>query len=204
MQGAAGRGAAVHLADALGTGSAGRMESLVALAPSIDQRLVTLPDGSTVSIRALRISFSRATPNRVPEGTLPSTYTAKPLVSVNGAAMFGELAIVRWLEKDGWEAVWIDTFHGAKFWSAMPHKAQPVALPPAARALYAAITIANGGKSSGAFDVMAWRSGDFAFLEYKGETDRSNRNEARWIEAALATGVLATQLWFVLHPANDG
>ena len=49
---------------------------------------------------------------------------------------------------------------------------------------------------------MAWRNGDFAFLEYKGEGDRSNRNEARWISAALAAGVLPTQLWFVLHPAN--
>ena len=178
------------------------MESLVALAPSIDQRPVTLPDGITVAIRYLRIAFSRATPNRLAEGTLPRTYTAKPLVSVNGAAMFGELAIVRWLEKDGWEGVWMDTCHGAKFWKAMPHKSLPVALPPAARALYDAIKAANGGKASGTFDVMAWRNGDFTFLEYQGEGDRSNRNEARWIAAALAAGVLPTQLWFVVHPES--
>ena len=180
------------------------MESLASLASSIEPRAVTLPDASTISIRALRIAFSRATPNRLPDGTLPRTYTSKPLVSVNGAAMFGELAIVRWLENDGWNAVWMDNFHGAKFWSAMPHKAQPVALPPAARALYDAIRTANGGKASGAFDVMAWRNGDFAFFEYKREGERSNRNEARWIAAALAAGVLPTQLWFVLHPANNG
>lgn len=179
------------------------MESLVSLAPDIEQRQVTLPDGGTVLVRALRITFSRATPDRLPEGTLPSTYTAKALVSVNGAAMFGELAIVRWLEKDGWDAVWMDTAHGAKFWKGMPHKSQPLALPPAARALYDAIKRANGGKGSGAFDVMAWRNGDFAFFEYKGEGDRSNRNESRWIAAALEAGVLPTQLWFVLHPAHD-
>lgn len=179
------------------------MESLVSLAPSIDPRPVTLPDGSTISIRALRIAFSRATPDRLPEGTLPRTYTSKPLVSVNGAAMFGELAIVRWLEKDGWDAVWMDTFHGAKFWKAMPHKTLPVALPPAARLLYDAIRSANGGKASGAFDVMAWRNGEFAFLEYKGEGDRPNRNEAKWMAAALAAGVLPTQLWVVLHPSID-
>ena len=180
------------------------MESLASLASSIDQRTVTLPDGGTVSIRALRIAFSRATPDRLPEGTLPRTYTSKPLVSVNGAAMFGELAIVRWLEKDGWDAVWMDTFHGAKFWKAMPHKSVPVTLPAAARALYDAISTANGGKASGAFDVMAWRNGDFAFLEYKGDGDRPNRNEARWIGAALAAAVLPTQLWFVLHPESRG
>ena len=74
------------------------MESLASLASALEQRAVLLPDGGTVSIRALRIAFSRATPDRLPEGTLPRTYTSKPLVSVNGAAMFGELAIVRWLE----------------------------------------------------------------------------------------------------------
>ena len=180
------------------------MESLTSLARSIEQRTLTLPDGRTISIRALRAAFSRATPDRLPEGTLPRTYTEKPLVSVNGAAMFGELAIVRWLEKDGWEAVWMDTIHGTKFWKAMPHKSAPVALPPAARTLHDAIKAANGGKVSGAFDVMAWRSGEFAFLEYKGEGDLPNRNEARWIEAALAAGVLPAQLWFVVHPGYEG
>ena len=179
------------------------MESLASLAPSIELRAVTLPDGRTVSIRALRITFSRATPNRLPAGTLPPTYTSKPLVSVDGAAMFGELAIVRWLEKDGWDAVWIDTLHGAKFWNAMPHKSVPVALPPAARARYDTIKAANGGKSSGAFDVMAWRNGEFVFLEYADESDGPNRNETRWISAAIATGVLPTQLWYVVRPSDD-
>ena len=46
---------------------------------------------------------------------------AKPLVSVDGDAMFGELAIVRWLEKDGWQAFWVDTYHRQQFWRVMPH-----------------------------------------------------------------------------------
>jgi hypothetical protein len=178
------------------------MESLIARAESSQLREVTLPSGSVVKIRALRVAFSRATPDRLPEGTLLHTYTSKPLVSVDGDAMFGELAILRWLEKDGWDGVWVDTFHGGKFWRAMPHKSSPVRLPPDAQALVDRIKAANGGKSSGAFDVMAWRHGTFAFLEYKGEGDKSNRNEARWIEAALASGIEPGQLWFVLHPAN--
>ena len=176
------------------------MESLIALSPTIELRDVMLPGGSVARIRSLRIAFSRATPNRLPDGVLPRTYTSKPLVSVNGDAMFAELAIVRWLEKDGWDGVWVDTFHGGKLWRAMPHRSLPVALPPEARALHDRIRRANGGRSSGAFDVMAWRNGNFAFLEYKGEGDRSNRNESRWIEAALEAGVTAGQLWFVLHP----
>ena len=179
------------------------MESLIARAESSDLREVTLPGGGVAKIRALKLAFSRATPDRLPDGTLAHTYTSKPLVSVNGDAMFGELAILRWLEKDGWEGVWVDTFHGGKFWRAMPHKSSPVRLPPDAQALYDRIKQKNDGKASGAFDVMAWRHGHFAFLEYKGEGDKSNRNEARWIESALAAGVEPGQLWLVLHPAHE-
>ena len=178
------------------------MQSLFALATRTELRPVTLPTKGTLEILTPRIGFPRATPDHLPEGKLPRTYTSKPLVSVNGDAMFGELAIVRWLERDRWEAVWVDTFHGGKFWRAMPHKSSPVRLPPFAQATFDAIKQANGGKGSGAFDVMAWRAGDAAFFEYKGAGDSSNQNEARWIEAALDAGILSTQLRFVLHPAN--
>jgi hypothetical protein len=179
------------------------MQSLFSLASSTDLRPVALPARGVVHLQALHIAFPRATPDRLPEGKLPPTYTSKALVSVNGDAMFGELAIMRWLERDGWEGVWVDTSHGGKFWKAMPHKSSPVRLPPAARATFDAIRRANGGKGSGAFDVMAWRGGDFAFFEYKGEDEAPNRNEARWIDAALDTGILPTQLRFVVHPANS-
>lgn len=161
-----------------------------------------MPNGGRSRIQTLRIAFPNASPPRLPEGTLPRTYTAKPLVSVDGDAMFGELAILRWLEKDGWSGVWVDTFHGGKFWNAMPHKAAPVSLPPKALALYGEIKRANGGKASGAFDVMAWRREQFMFVEYKGAGDASNKNEAAWIGAALAAGVSPGQLWFVVYPAS--
>jgi hypothetical protein len=178
------------------------MESLIGLAPAIELLEVVLPMRA-VQLRALRIAFSRATPNRLREGTLAATYTSKPLVSVDGAAMFGELAILRWLEKDGWEGVWVDSFHGGRLWRAMPHRSSPVRLPWEAGEVYTAIKQANGGKASGAFDVMAWRQGQFTFVEYKAEGDRFSRSEAGWIEAALAAGIVAAQLWLVLHPAID-
>ena len=176
------------------------MESLVARAPAVEVTPVRLPSRTVVPIRTLTVAFSRATPERLKPGVLPATYTSKPLVSVGGDAMFGELAIVRTLERDGWDAVWVDTFHGRKFWRAMPHRSAPVSLPPAARERYDAIVAANGGRASGFFDVLAWRDGQFAHLEYKGEGDRSNRNELRWIDAALAAGASAGELWLVRHP----
>ena len=165
------------------------MESLFAHALATDPYICSLPSGRIITLRRLRVRFGQASPDRLREGSLPATYTAKPLVTFRGDAMFGELALVRWLEVDGWEAVWLDTFHGRKVWRGMPTKSAPVDLPSSQQQLYDSIVAANGGKASGTFDVMAWRGGQIVFLEYKGPGDRPNRNEGRWIEAALAAGV---------------
>jgi len=179
------------------------MESLVSLASSIEVRTVALPGGGEAAIRSLPIRFSRATPDRLKPGTLAATYVSKPLVSVDGDAMFGELAIVRWLEKDGWQAFWVDTFHRQQFWRVMPHRGRPVLLPEVLRSRYDTVVAANGGWPRGFFDVIAARGDQVIHLEYKGAGDRSNRNEAGWIEAALRAGVSEHDLWFVLHPGGD-
>jgi hypothetical protein len=176
------------------------VESLVARSPGIELTPVRISSSLTVAIRTLTVAFARATPDRLRAGVLAATYTSKPLVSVGGDAMFGELAIVRTLERDGWEGVWVDTFHGRRFWRAMPHRGDPVALPPAARARYDVIVAANDDRASGFFDVLAWRGGQFVYLEDKGAGDRPNRNALRWMAAALDAGVTPGELWFVRHP----
>ncbi len=176
------------------------MESLLARATGIETRRVALPTNGATVIRVLRTRFSRATPDRLRPGTLAATYTRKPLVSVRGDAMFGELAVVRLLTDDGWDAVWVDTFH-RQFWRGMPHRTLPVTLPPAARDRHDAIVAANGGREAGFFDVMAWRAGQFAFLEYEDPGDRVGRAEARWVASALTAGVTAGDLWYVCAEA---
>jgi hypothetical protein len=151
----------------------------------------------TVPIRTIGVKLGRATPSRLRDGVLPPTYTAKPLVSVGGDGMFGELAIVRLLEADGWEAVWVDTLHGRKFWRAMPNKSDPVSLPSHARAHYDAILAENGDRASGFFNVMAWRDAQYAHLNYETSADEPNRNEIRWVNAALRAGVTPSDLWIV-------
>lgn len=173
------------------------MESLFSRATDVRAEQVLLPSGASVVVRHLCIRLGRASPDRLPEGSLAATYTSKPLVTFHGAAMFGELAVLRWLEVDGWEGAWLDTFHARKAWREMPNKAFPIMLPPTAQALYDRITAANGGRASGAFDVMAWRGEHFIFLEYKGPGDRPNRNASRWIEAALSVGVSPNDLFVV-------
>lgn len=174
------------------------MQSLEAVARAVEVRSVPLPTGETVPIRTLRIRFSPAVPPRLTGTALPKTYRTKPLVRMDGQALFGELAILRLLERDGWDGVWVDTFHGRKFWRGMPHDSVPVILPAATQVRYDTL-VAVHGKAGGFFDVMAWREGRFLFVEYKGAGDRSNRNERHWIAAALASGVSLDDLAFVLY-----
>ena len=156
-----------------------------------------LPSGRVARVRRLAVRFGRASPDRLPDGALASTYTAKPLVTFNGAAMFGELAVLRWLEVDGWEGAWLDTFHGRKAWRQMPTVAAPVTLPASAQGLYDRIVRENGGRASGTFDVMAWKGAHCIFVEYKGPGDRPNRSELAWIDAAINAGVSENDLFIV-------
>lgn len=174
------------------------MESLEEYASAVEFRTVPLPSGTTACVKEFRIKFPPADPARLPDGVLARPYAIKPLVSVDGRAMFGELAIVRWLEKDGWCAVWVDTFN-RKFWRYMPHDSQPIELPPPAKKKYSDIVKMNGDDAGGFFDVMAWRVEQYRFVEYKGRGDRPNANESRWIEAALKAGVGQQELAFVLN-----
>ena len=173
------------------------MQSLFARASRIDVSECELPSGRTVSLRRLCVRFGEASPNRLRDGALLLTYTAKPLVTFNGDAMFGELAVLRWLEVDGWNGVWLDTTHGRKAWRDMPTRSAPVALPPHAQALYDRIVAANGGKASGTFDVMAWRGGLTIFVDYKSAYDQPSRHQRAWIDAALSVAVSPNDLLIV-------
>ena len=153
-----------------------------------------------IEIENLKIKFPVATPMFLQDENLPKTYLSKPLVSIEGKSVFGELAILKCLQKDGWEGVWVDTFHGhgktKVFWSDMPPK-NIGTIPKHAELLYDKIVEKNNGKSSGFFDVFAWKNNDFIFIEYKGNGDSSNQNELSWIESAIQTGIKPEQMFFV-------
>ena len=165
------------------------MQSLFARATRLDVVACRLPSRRELQLRRLVVRFGRASPEHLRPGTLAPSYTALPLVTFDGAAMFGELAVLRWLERDGWTGVWVDTKHGRKFWREMPHRASPVVLPPEQRALYDGIVALNGGRASGFFDVMAWRDGQTVFVDYESAGERPARTRATWMDAALSAGV---------------
>lgn len=172
------------------------MDLLRHLASDVNDTTRTFTSGREVKISSLLISFPSANPDRLPLGTLGKTYTIKPLVAIDSASMFGELAIVSLLTRDHWTAFWVDTFHGQKFWQGMPHLSLPVQPPSQVRDLYDRIADRKGGPA-GCFDVVAWKGDRIVWLEYKGPGDKPNPNELRWIEAALGAGVVESDLFFV-------
>jgi hypothetical protein len=180
--------------------------SLRKLAEGVEVHLVMLPDGSSAKIPQWTIRFPPANPDRLPADALARTYTSKPLVEVGGEALFGELAIVRWLQRDGWDAVWVDSYHEKGrhklFWQALPHETEPYDLSQVPRAweMYERIVEANGGRAAGFFDVLAWQGSRMLYIEYKGAGDRPNANEAAWVQAAVGAGVRESELLYVAAP----
>jgi hypothetical protein len=171
--------------------------------PSYTTRI--LSDGTAIELERWTLRFPPAQPDRLPDGVSKKTYTVKPLVTPFNTALFGELAIVECLERDGWSGVWVDTFHGSElFWRGMPHTSLRVDLSEESEALeiYRGV-LAEHGKRGGFFDVLAWREGEFLFIEYKGKGDRPNNNESSWIAAVLRLGIRPEQLLIGEYAPTD-
>lgn len=180
------------------------LATLRSFATATGQAQRRLSNGADVWVDRWTVRFPVCEPNRLAEGVVKKTYASKPLVAPFGQPLFGELAILRCLERDGWSGVWVDTYHGAElFWRDMPHQSSPVDLrqEPTSLEVYRAIVSAHG-KRGGFFDVFAWRDSDVLFVEYKGKGDRANANELSWIEAALRDGITPSQLLFVEYASR--
>jgi hypothetical protein len=161
-----------------------------------------------IQIEGLKIHFPCASLQQVKKSRVldtlnDSTYLSKPVVSIDQTILFGELAILRYLEKDGWKGVWVDAFHSSKnkdmLWSDMPPKGVAPPFSAIASEMFKTIKEKNGGKLFGFFDIFAWKGdgNDYLFIEYKGKDDSPNDNELPWINAAIAAGVKPQQLCIV-------
>ena len=72
------------------------MEQLRKMASYECRRDVDLGDGRVVQIGILNLAFENAAPGQLDCSNMPSTYARKPLVSIDGEPLFGELATQRW------------------------------------------------------------------------------------------------------------
>lgn len=121
------------------------------------------------------------------------------MVALDGEHLFAELALVRLLERDGWEARWVNTYSGKgevwKYlteWRDVPRTEQtsrPIR-DDKARLLIAAIADKTGNRFAGCWDVFAWRGDQYAFLQAKRQSpkasDRVPPSQEVWVRAALS------------------
>lgn len=121
------------------------------------------------------------------------------MVDVDGEHLFAELAILRLLERDGWEGRWVNTYSGGgevwKYltdWRDVPRRDQtsrPIR-DERARALLSAIADKSGNRFAGCWDVFAWRGNQYAFLEAKRQApkykDHVKPSQEAWVRAALS------------------
>ena len=157
--------------------------------------------------------FLRPTSERV--GAVPSVSVRFPLwrgepfaddmgkktaamIDLDGEHLFPELAIVRLLERDGWEGRWIHTTASGEItkyvteWRDVPRQEQrsrPIQ-HDGARALLYAIADRSGNRYGGCWSVFAWRENSYAFFETKRQNAKEKEKlkpaQEAWVRAALS------------------
>jgi hypothetical protein len=143
---------------------------------------LTLPSGKSVAVPRCSYLFTlwRGRP-------ILRTHGPKAVLDSEGEPVYAELAILRVLERAGWDGVWVDTWR-RKFRRSMPP--DHCELPRGPQELYRRICQANGGEISGCFDVFAWKATSFLFVESKRKSQDSIKpTQIAWVEAALDCGV---------------
>ena len=117
---------------------------------------------------------------------------------------FGENAILRLLERDGWSGRWLNTCGSGKnakfltpWYPNRPNKDQThvPSEEQEPRKLLDKVFRENGGSWGGCWDVFAWKVGRYLFAEAKAQRrgkalsprygDRPSENQDRWLRVAL-------------------
>jgi hypothetical protein len=122
-------------------------------------------------------------------GPVPTSFSAvpnKPALQYGDTPIWSEFALLRLLERDGWQGVWVKNWGGRAFWRDV---LKPIELPPPAASLFSRIAT-HAARGGGCWDVFAWRDDDMLFIEAKRSgRDRLRLTQRTWLEGALAEGV---------------
>lgn len=124
------------------------------------------------------------------------------MVELDGEHLFPELAVLRVLEKDGWNGRWVSTYSAGKEvwkylteWKDVPRDEQRTRPLEDAEPRQLIARIAGFNKPrryKGCWDVFAWRAGEFAFFQCKRgapkDTDAIGRDQQEWLRSALYVG----------------
>lgn len=122
-------------------------------------------------------------------------FWTKKILDFRGKPVFAELAVLRILERKGWNGVWVNSFH-SRFHNQMLDK-PACDLPEKQQKLFNKIKAAKGSRG-GCWDVFAWKGRKVLFVETKRRKhDRITKSQIAWLEAALRIGVPLKSFWVV-------
>jgi hypothetical protein len=123
------------------------------------------------------------------------------MIELDGEPVLAEIAVLRLLERDGWEGRWVNTVGGggevSKFltrWDDVPRDEQRNRVIEAEepRRLLGRIAARAKKRYAGAWDVYAWRGDDVCFLQVKRgvpkPSDAVAAAQIDWMHTALLLG----------------
>lgn len=125
---------------------------------------------------------------------------AAGMVELDGEHLFAELAVLRLLEKEGWQGRWVNTY-GAKGevwkyltrWDDVPREEQRTRNieDEEPRRVLARIASNRKKRYAGCWDVYAWRDGEFCFLQTRRGApgkDEVKPDQVDWLHTTLLFG----------------
>ena len=120
------------------------------------------------------------------------------MIDLDGEHLFPELAVLRLLERDGWEGRWIHTSSSGEItkyitdWrdvSRQEQRSRPIQ-HDGARALLYGIADRSGNRYGGCWSLFAWRENSYAFFETKRQNPKDKEKlkpaQEAWVRAALS------------------
>lgn len=124
------------------------------------------------------------------------------MIDLDGEHLFAELAVLRLLEKDGWEGRWVNTYSaGGEVWKYLTRwddipraeqKARPIQDDEPRQLLARLAGFNKPRRYKGCWDVFAWRGSEIAFAECKRnapkQTDVVSKEKEEWVRSALFLG----------------
>lgn len=124
------------------------------------------------------------------------------MIDLDGEHLFPELAVLRVLERDGWNGRWVSTYSAGKEvwkylteWKDVPREEQRTRPLEDAEPRQLIARIAGFNKPrryKGCWDVFAWRDTEFAFFQCKRgapkDTDAISKDHQEWLRSAVYVG----------------
>lgn len=124
------------------------------------------------------------------------------MVELDGEHLFAELAVLRLLERDGWNGRWVSTFStGADIWKYLTEwkdvpradqRGRPIEESEPRQLLARIAGFNKPRRYKGCWDIFAWRGGEFIFVQTKRvaakATDMITKDQQEWLRSTLYIG----------------